>query len=89
MQGTNSCRYTVIFVQGTNNVRYSVMSVQGTNSVRYSVKGWRHLAHCMGRTNLATELLRKTSRSVILFFIKSMVAKIIGLTGKLKVLGKN
>ena len=39
-----------------------IMTLQGTNVVKYSVKGWRHVAHTMGRTNLATELLRKTSR---------------------------
>ncbi|XP_023320885.1 unconventional myosin-XVIIIa [Eurytemora carolleeae] len=34
----------------------------GTNPVKYSVRGWRHVSYSMGRTNLALELLRKSTR---------------------------
>lgn len=34
----------------------------GTNPVKYNVRGWRQISYAMGRTNLATELLRKSKR---------------------------
>ena len=37
--------------------------LRGTCPVRYDASGWRLTAHNMGRTNLATELLRHTQRT--------------------------
>jgi len=41
----------------------------GTNPVKYSVRGWRHVSYSMGRTNLALELLRKSTRWVYLIVL--------------------
>ena len=39
-------------------IRHSI----GTNLVRYNVAGWRNISYAMGRTNLALEMLQKSSR---------------------------
>merc|ERR1719167_1916164 len=42
---------------------FTLNHFQGTNPVRYDAQGWRHISYSMGRTNLATEVLRRTCRS--------------------------
>eukprot|EP00092_Neocalanus_flemingeri_P063998 GFUD01077554.1.p1 GENE.GFUD01077554.1~~GFUD01077554.1.p1 ORF type:complete len:1054 (-),score=370.42 GFUD01077554.1:113-3274(-) len=49
-------------IEGCGETEFTLNHFQGTNPVKYSAQGWRHISYCMGRTNLATELLRKSCR---------------------------
>jgi len=49
-------------IETTGDTQFILHHLQGTNPVRYSAQGWRQISYSMGRTNLATELLRKSER---------------------------
>jgi len=49
-------------IETTGDTQFILHHLQGTNPVRYSAHGWRQISYSMGRTNLATELLRKSDR---------------------------
>jgi len=49
-------------IDSSGDTQFTLHHLQGTNSVRYNALGWRHISYCMGRTNLATEILRKSAR---------------------------
>jgi len=49
-------------IETTGDTQFILHHLQGTNPVRYSAQGWRQISYSMGRTNLATELLRKSDR---------------------------
>ena len=41
---------------------FTLRHLQGTIPVKYSASGWKQISYSMGRTNLASELLRKSER---------------------------
>jgi len=49
-------------IETNGDTEFTLHHLQGTNQVRYSAHGWRHISYSMGRTNLATEILRKSER---------------------------
>jgi len=49
-------------MEANGDTEFILNHMQGTSPVRYNATGWRHIAYSMGRTNLATEILRKSTR---------------------------
>jgi len=49
-------------IEKSGEAEFTLKHLQGTNPVRYSATGWRHVSYNMGRTNLASELLRKSEK---------------------------
>jgi len=49
-------------VESCGGTEFILHHMQGTNSVRYDARGWRQLSYWMGRTNLASEIFRKTTK---------------------------
>jgi len=49
-------------IESNGETEFTLNHFQGTNPVKYNAQGWRHISYSMGRTNLATEMLRKSCR---------------------------
>jgi len=49
-------------IESSGETHFTLNHFQGTNPVKYNAQGWRHISYSMGRTNLATEILRKSCR---------------------------
>jgi myosin-18 len=52
----------LIVTSGETETQFTLGHLQGTACVRYNAQGWRHISYSMGRTNLATEVLRRSAR---------------------------
>ena len=49
-------------MEKNGEVGFTMKHFQGTSPVMYSAAGWRHISYNMSRTNLASELLRKSEK---------------------------
>ena len=52
----------MIEIDAHSKEEFTLKHLQGTISVKYSAAGWKQISHSMGRTNLASELLRKSEK---------------------------